>query len=184
MIAGAIVAATGVGVVPGVAIIAGAAAVGGGGGYLLGHGVMSGVISPDKTNMAPVHDAIVSSEGKVTPYSKGDLAMLIDQKSVTESMTPSRDMLNQVKTYKKESFNPFNVSAGGGNNAPQKVSFDISGTLQIKGDDNTAYLTSADLKNIGIQELTYLILNETDRYKNHQSGKRLQSEIISPIRST
>lgn len=100
-------------------------------------------------------------------------------------MIPSQSILSQGKTYNKESFMPLNAyGGGGGNNAPQNITLNLSGTLEVKGDGGTAYLTSADLKNIGLQHLTHLILNETDRYRNHQSGKKLPNEIITPIRST
>jgi hypothetical protein len=157
--------------------------VGGAGGAGAGYGLSSSIIPSSPATSAPVQrDAIVSSDGKVTPYSKGDLAMLIDQQSLKkQGMTPSRDILSQVKTYHKESFVPMNAGGGGGSNVPQKVSFDISGTLKIEGERESAYLTSADLKNIGIQKLAYLIMNESDRYKNHQTSKRLQSEIIPPL---
>lgn len=99
------------------------------------------------------------------------------------SLQMSRDLLSQVKHYDKGAFAPLGMRAGG-NTGTDKVTLNITGTLQIQGEKETAYLTSADLKNIGIQHLTYAIMNETDRFKNHQSSKKLQSEIITPIRST
>lgn len=157
--------------------------VGGVGGYFGAKG-LAGSYIPDAPN-APVKDAIVRSDGSVQPFGSGDLAMLIDESSVSKAaMSPSQSMLTQTKTYNKESFIPLNSYGGGGNGTPQNITLNLSGTLEVKGDGGTAYLTSADLKNIGLQHLTHLILNETDRYKNHQSGKKLSSELITPIRST
>ena len=88
-------------------------------------------------------------------------------------------------TYTKDKYEPLNMRSGNNNsNIPQTIKFDLSGTLEIKGEKNSAYLTSTDLRNIGLKRLTALILNETDRYRNHASGKKLSSEIITPIQTT
>lgn len=134
-----------------------------------------------------VDDAIIRGDGTVQPFRKDDLVAVgtnLDGRNMKGNMTPSRDIMTQVPMYPKEKYAPLNAYGGGGNNTPQNITLNLSGTLEVKGDGNTAYLTSTDLKNIGLQHLTYLILNETDRYRSHQSGKKLPNEIITPIRST
>ncbi len=173
----------GIGAIPGSVIGGIIGLLGGGTGGYFGGRAIAGSMIPD----APVKDAIVRSDGSVQPFSSGDLAMLINESSIHKAaMIPSQSMLTQAKTYNKESFMPLNAYGGGGsgNNTPQNITLNLSGVLEVKGDGGTAYLTSADLKNIGLQHLTHLILNETDRYRNHQSGKKLPNEIITPIRST
>jgi hypothetical protein len=172
----------GIGAIPGSVIGGIIGLLGGGTGGYFGGRALAGSMIPD----APVKDAIIRSDGSVQPFSSGDLAMLINESSIHKAaMIPSQSMLTQAKTYNKESFMPLNAyGGGGGNNTPQNITLNLSGVLEVKGDGGTAYLTSADLKNIGLQHLTHLILNETDRYRNHQSGKKLPNEIITPIRST
>lgn len=171
----------GIGAIPGSVIGGIIGLLGGGTGGYFGGRALAGSYIPD----TPVKDAIIRSDGSVQPFSSGDLAMLINESSIHKAaMIPSKSMLTQTKTYNKENFIPLNAYSGGGNNTPQNISLNISGTLEVRGDGGTAYLTSADLKNIGLQHLTHLILNETDRYRNHQSSKKLPSEIITPIRTS
>jgi hypothetical protein len=134
-------------------------------------------------------DFIMRSNGGIQKFNKDDVVIggtNLDGQNNKGNMTPSRDIMTQVPMYPKEKYAPLNAYAGGGggNNTPQNITLNLTGTLEVKGDGNTAYLTSADLKNIGLQHLTHLILNETDRYRSHQSGKKLPNEIITPIRST
>jgi hypothetical protein len=149
---------------------------------------LSSKILPAGENKA---DDFIMRGNKVMQFNKGDTVIggtQLAPKSgeMVAPMVSSRSMMDMpnVKKYDKMQMAQLNAYFGGGSQKTsiEPISLNINGTLQIKGDNNTAYLTSADLKNIGLQQLTYLILNETDRYKNHQSGKRLPSEIISPIR--
>lgn len=156
--------------------------LGGVGGYFGGKALMGSLLSGKA-------DDFIMRGNQVQKFNKDDIVMggtsLIPNKPQdnTASLQMSRDLLSQVKHYDKGAFAPLGMRAGG-NTGTDKVTLNITGTLQIQGEKETAYLTSADLKNIGIQHLTYAIMNETDRFKNHQSSKKLQSEIITPIRST
>jgi hypothetical protein len=161
----------------GIAIGAILGALGGGiGGNILMDNMMGGK-SPE------VHDAIMRSDGTVQRFRKDDLVAVgtnLDARRKGADMIPAGDIMKQSMNYTKDKYEPLNMR-GSGSNMPQTVKFDISGVLEIKGEKETAYLTSLDLKNIGLTRLTALILNETDRYKNHGSGKKLASEIITPI---
>lgn len=142
-----------------------------------------------KSALSGSADDFVMRGNQVQKFNKDDIIMggtnLIPTKPQDNaaSLEMARDLLTQVKRYDKGAFAPLGMQAGG-NTGTEPVTLNITGTLQIQGEKETAYLTSADLKNIGIQHLTYAIMNETDRFRNHQSGKKLQSEIITPIRST
>jgi hypothetical protein len=171
-------------IIPGVGTLIGGIAgtiIGGIGGYFGGSGIAGSVI-PE----APVKDAIVRSDGTVQPFSSGDLAMLINESSIKKTdMVPSQSMLTQTKTYNKESFMPLNAHSGGsGGNMAHTVVFKFDSPLHIVGEKESAYLTSADLKNVGLQKLAFLLINETERYNNNQSGKKLPSNIIDPIQNT
>lgn len=175
-IAGALIAATGVGFVPGV--------------IMMGTGLLGGSYLGQQTanNLTSgiLQDAVIRSDGSVQRFRKDDLVVVgtnLDGKKNGVNMTPSRDIMTQVTKYPKEQYSPLSSPSINNNNVPQSITLNLSGVLEIKGENNSAYLTSADLKNIGLQHLTYMILNETDRYRNHQSGKKLSNEIITPIGS-
>jgi len=142
----------------------------------------------EKSMGGTADDFIMRSNGGIQKFNKNDVVIggtNLDGQNNKGNMTPSKDIMTQVPMYPKEKYAPLNAyGGGGGNNTPQNITLNITGVLEVKGDGNTAYLTSTDLKNIGLQQLTGLILNESDRYRNHQSGKKLPNEIITPIRST
>lgn len=149
------------------------AIIGGIAGYFTGKSAVGGVLS----------DAIVRSDGSVQPFSKGDLAMLIDEKSLKgkTDMIPSKSLMSQVPMYPKEKYAPLNTYQGGSNNTTQKITLDITGTLKIEGEKESVYLTSADLKNIGLQKLAYVLANEQSRLDNNFSSKRNSKEIVSAL---
>lgn len=157
------------------------AALGGLGGYLGGNYLGNQV--------APAND-FVWRDGQVQHFNKDDIIYGATKPEMQPSeksspMVSSRTLLEQTKTYEKSSFSPLNAYSGGGEqkkSTPENIQLNMSGSIEIKGDDNSVYLTNTDLKNVGIQHLTYLILNETDRYRNHASSKRLTSELIKPIK--
>lgn len=101
-------------------------------------------------------------------------------------MVSSKSLLDQTKIYNKNQFSNIHLTTASQKNTPETINLNLTGngTLRVESKDNSVYLTSADLKNIGIQQLAYAIRNENDRWINHGSGKRLQSEIISPIGNT
>jgi hypothetical protein len=137
--------------------------------------------------MSPADDFIMRSNGQIQQFNKDDLVIggtSLAQKPNEQGapMVSSRSLLEQVNTYEKSQFTPLNIYVGGGESkAPANIQLNMSGSVEIKGNDQSVYLTNEDLKNVGIQHLTYLVLKETDRYKNHTSNKRLPSEIIRPI---